>query len=861
MSAINESKYDGRTRDLTLRWMTEKHGQTWELWRQFAEEWMSTQDTSQHIKLDALCIFFDAYLIKDVAWASDITMFFEAKRSGLQITTDDFKFSILENTKRSDNSATIVLINHIFDFIEWILVEHFSEENDNGSAIRLYSNPFEKQQRKKHYSETVYNPLPYRYICDLRNILCPKPRGHFRDWVWAYEEKTPEGLVSSSSWFRVEQKLIDENDNDCLWRRRSIRENKKNIIIYEIWSPVVAMCLFIKLNLPLRTYQVRMLDSGEADTMRYENSKWIKNTKHLFAYKNYKKGVFRQFKNNAMETESTGLYISTNKTADQNKDEVERGYEIPWQNENVLYWLEKLRNWQEKYNPITKPTDCTELLPKHTQRKVSEAYLKAMQHSCFLMRDATATHIDDRSKPINDASIATLWYKLLAQLEHNLRVSNDTLEDGTYFKLVHDYGKGYKTSRTKTEFPLHSLRVSLITCYIMDAKLPLPVVSKLLAGHSRLLMTVYYAKLTPAVMKEKMIEADNRLEDASEKSVQTFLKNAEMSQIECKMAYHDDKSIQAALVNRNPIGWEKRHHGLCLVGGNTVKSDEVGTVAGCWNGGELIKDSSVVSRKIYGAVPHGPENCVRCRWFITDAQYLPALTAHLNFMSYKASEAANLAIELEGEIENIEEIKYEAEAKGKPFTHHNKLQELQRRCEKQLVEADEYTKDLIATLNLIYRLVEIEQGRDKDDHKNKIVAVGSKNDIRIGFIETKSEILQLSLICDDAEIYPDILDDVKKTSIIQDMTQIISRMMIRQGYMPPFLSLNKNQQLIAANAMVRQMALQVNSKDKLDGLSKVANYIELEEFMQDSKLLDDSISVLQETVKQPINYINIKSLT
>ena len=46
--------------------------------------------------------------------------------------------------------------------------------------------------------------------------------------------------------------------------------------------------------------------------------------------------------------DSTGLYISTNKTADQNKDQFERGYEIPWQNETVLYWLEKLRNWQEK---------------------------------------------------------------------------------------------------------------------------------------------------------------------------------------------------------------------------------------------------------------------------------------------------------------------------------------------------------------------------------------------------------------------------------------------------------------------------------------------------------------------------------
>lgn len=860
MTKVKRSKYDGRTHDLTLEWLTKKYGQEWEPWRQLAEEWMTKQDTSQHIKLDALGLFFNAYLVRTASWASDICNFFENNSNSLQVSTERFQSAIFENTKRSDNSSTVVLLNHIYDFIEWVLINHFSEEDDDGTTIKLYQNPFEKKQRKKHRTETVYNPLPYRYICELRSILCPKSRGSFKNWTWAHQELTHEKQVSTTNWFKVEEKLIDKNDDDCVWRSRSIRLNNKNTIIHEIWSPVAAMCLFIKLHLPLRTYQVRMLDSGEADTMRYENGRWIKNAKHSFSLKHYKKGVFRQFKNNAIEIESTGLYISTNKTADQNKDELERGYEIPWQNEDILYWLEKLRNWQEKYNPISKPTDCTTLEPKHTQHKVSDAHLISMGVSCFLMRDAAASNKEDRSKPINTASIATLWYKLLSQLECNLFKSGNTLSNGKPFKLVHDYGKGYTTTKSKTEFPLHSLRVSLITCYIMDAKLPLPVVSKLLAGHSRIIMTVYYAKLTPAVMKEKMFEAESFLEDTSEKSAQTFLKNAEMSQIECKMAYHDNQSIEAALVNRNPIGWESRHHGLCLVGGNTVKSDEVGNVAGCWNGGELIKDASNVSLKVYGSVPHGLENCVRCRWFITDARYLPALTAHLNFMSYKSSKAANLAVELEGEIESLEELKYEAEIEGKPFTQHNKLQELQRRYEKQLVEADEYTKDLIATLNLIYRLVEIEQGRDANDHKNKLVAVGSKGDIKIGFMETKSELLHLSLICDDAEIYPDMLDDVQKTSIIQDRTQIISRMMMLKGYIPHLIMLDKKQQLIAANAMTRQMALQTNPANKLDGYEQVASYIELEKFMQDSSLYDTGMTVLKTNIEQPIQVSNIKSL-
>lgn len=118
MKATEQAKYDGRTSDLTLGWLTKRHGKAWESWREFAEEWMNAQDTSQHTKLDALCIFFDVYLTSNALWASDIVTFFEAKQNGWQISTDDFKTSIFENTKRSDNSSTVVLMNHIFDFIE-----------------------------------------------------------------------------------------------------------------------------------------------------------------------------------------------------------------------------------------------------------------------------------------------------------------------------------------------------------------------------------------------------------------------------------------------------------------------------------------------------------------------------------------------------------------------------------------------------------------------------------------------------------------------------------------------------------------------------------------------------------------------
>lgn len=850
-------KRDGRSYDLSLQWLVNKHGPKWEIWRQLAEEWLHNQDTAVSIKLAALYNFFDIYLASSVPFTSDVISLFVGKK-GWRASTDEFKRLILEKTNKGDNVATAKTLNHIIHFIDWVLDTHFSEQDDAARIVRLYTNPFEKIKIKVIKNETVHNPLPYRYICKLRYILCPKSRGDFIDWWWA-QQQSGQGAAKSGSWFEVDASLIDKNDKDCVWRRKKVTRNGKRVIIYQIWSPVAAMILFIKLHLPLRTYQVRMLDSGEADTLRYQNGCWIKNP-HIFAFKNYTKGVFRQFKDNATGIESTGLYISTNKTADQNKDDFDRGYEIPWQNEDVLYWLEKLRNWQEKYNPITRPTDCLTLKKKHTCTTRSKAYLSAMGYSCFLFRDASARDKNDRTKPIIETPINTLWYKLLHQLETNLLTSGDTLSDGTAIRLVHNYGVDHNVTKTKTEFPLHSLRVSLITCYIIDGKLPLPVVSKLLAGHSRIIMTVYYTKLTPTVMKDKMTEAEKLLDNKSKESVRTFLKDAEMRQIKCKMAYNDDQAIEAALVNRNPLGWENRHHGLCLVGGNTVRSDECKTTGGCWNGGMLLTNSVSTSQRIYSAVPHGIENCVRCRWFITDARYLPALNAHLNFMSYKAHEAAKLAVKLEENINEMDERKYEAEFEGKPFTKHNELQVLQRRYEKQLVEADEYAKDWIATFNLIYRLIEIEKNRTENDTTNKLVAVGSENDIKVGIMETDSELLQLSLLCEDAEFYPDMLDDLKKTPVIQNRTQNLSKFMMRKGFMPQLLMLDQDQQLIAANAMMRQMALQANPTDKLDGYKLVSDYLELGQFMQDNKLFENGIKALENNVNQPVLQLSTHGL-
>ncbi|GLX82292.1 gamma-mobile-trio integrase GmtZ [Thalassotalea eurytherma] len=858
---------DGSSQDVEFSWITSKFGADWEVWRYLASCFVKERckKSSPSPFLWAIKQFIEKYLYTHAPYASDVTLFFKGE-SGHICSSEEFE-KILEGRVSPPEIYRAVTIT--IEFLDFVLENILSQEGDDGTSMPMFQNPLTKLKFPVTHSETVRQPLPYRYIEDLRRILQPLPDKaeltaieqnlatgetllpayqyrHFKHWKWAQQYASQ----ADADWFDVEEALVDKSDPDCVWRTKEVIRLNKKAISYQIWSPVRAMVIFMKLHLPLRTYQVRMLDSGEADTWRYENGRWMLNNQHDFALGSAKrpfgKGVFRRIQDTMTGQTSTGLYINTNKTADLNKDELDRGYIIPWENNEVLYWLEKLRNWQEKYNPIKIPTNCANLNVKHIGHKKSKEQLKSMGEISFLFRNPSAKE-EDRDKPISAPLLGRMWYELLLYLEEQLAEKGVSLDNRERLKLVNDYPETTaKSDRTSTLFPLHSLRVSLITAYTMDTQLPLPVISKLLAGHTRLLMTIYYNKITSSVMAEKMDEAEIQLKDKSKQSVRNFLKDASMEQIHCKMVYHKEDSIQAALVNRNPIGWEERATGICLVGGNTVKSDEISTLGGCWNGGELIKYAKAAASRIYGSVPHGPENCIRCRWFITEARYLPALNAHFNQLSYKAHQAANLSVEIEGELEALKDEQFFYEEQGKHFTKHSALQALQRRYEKQQVEADEYTKDWIACFELIQKIIRVEESRTDDDTTDKLIAVGAEQDVSyaLKFVETESELLHLSLLCDDAEFYPDLQDELRKTPAIEKRSRQLSRVLMKKGFEPIFMEMDDKQQLIAANAMLRQMAKIADPNDKLEGYRKVANYIEAGEYLEENKLFSAGMSAL-----------------
>ena len=99
-----------------------------------------------------------------------------------------------------------------------------------------------------------------------------------------------------------------------------------------------------------------------------------------------------------------------------------------------------------------------------------------------------------------------------------------------------------------------------------------------------------------------------------------------------------------------------------------------------------------------------------------------------------------------------------------------------------------------------------------------------------------------------AEFYPDLQDELRKTPAIEKRSRQLSRVMMKKGFEPIFMEMDEKQQLIAGNAMLRQMAKIADPDDKLEGYRKVANYIEAGEYLSDNKLFNAGMCALSDKV-------------
>jgi len=808
-SAAPVPKVRGVTResDTSLGWVEREYPQL-AAWRTLAVEWLKGETTGISARLEAFVAFFERYIFQQ-RLPLDPAIFLAR-----ETILPDFC-----STACPDSVQGIKYNNTIHAFLNFVLLRQFSEIADDGQPVvsPAFRNPVTRLSRKgmPRRDESVHSPLPYGYIDELRSILAAGP--HFRDWQWA-QSKLRRG---APDWFPVTEAQIDRHDPDCVWRVRAVSPGYRGGQILEMWSPVRWVALLVKLILPLRTFQVRMLDSGEADTWHYAAGAWALNPSRLAQGSErqpLQQGVFRR--RNALDDGDAGpavLYINTNKTADIAKPGPEKGYVLPWPSggpvhQDVFYWLEKLRSWQEKYNAVSRRTAWTELDGRHIHAK-SEVQLAGYPDACFLFRMPEAGS-DECHLPVTSNIMDRIWFGLLETLELRLADRGETHSNGAPIRLLPPPAERANQSNA-TLFPLHSLRVSLITALALEGQVPFAVLQKLV-GHSRLLMTLYYTKPGAKHIRDVLLDAAKRLEANKEVSIQNFLLDTAHDQLLQRAICNSVPSLAAAIPQhpaaRNPAGWMPMHHGLCLVGGNTSEVEDNGAVGGCYNGGTRIGPASALK---FGPVPGGSRNCVRCRWFVTEPHYLPALAAHFNTLAYHFDEARNACLTHEQELQCLKKEKADSEDAGIPFPRQKAFRQAERVWESAMRRFSDLAEDLVACWRLIERCKAALE--DPQGDGTQLVTTGTVSDVQAAFEETESELLQLAGVCDSVEVYPDL----EPGKAIFRRSQLLDAVLYRDDLPPVFMLLSEKEQLLAGNAFMRRLAQQMNPANPALGQREV----------------------------------------
>jgi len=713
--------------------------------------------------------------------------------------------------------------NTIADFLDWILLQpEFADMSDDDlpTTLPMFRNPVCRVNRSDHRpargSESNKKVMPYWMIHDLRRRIAQGP--NFRDWTWTNTlagKITNSGDKESRDWFEVREDQIDNADLDCVWR---VRERLGDKPIVEMWSPVRWVAVLLKLQTTARMGQIRMLDSGEADTFIFENGSFVLNQRALASgtiRKPRRQGVIRE-----AEAHSICLYFNTNKTADIAKVGAHKGMECPWPKspdyqDDPYYWIDKLRHWQEKYNPVESTIPWNEVPSSRRLRSKSESVCSTYPDAVFLFRTAESMGAD-KQFPISAGACDKVWQKIISEYEKVLQIERKCNPDNSEIKLV---------CNGRSEVSLHGLRVSLITHLILDGGVPPELMMKIV-GHARFIMTIYYTKPGLQRIEDALVAAALTLDATKDETLVRDLKSRSAEQIRNHVVFNAEVLTEVIPLNpadRNPLGWLALHDGICLAGGNTGPSTGDARVPGCHNGGTIYNETN----HSYGPVPGGIRNCCRCRWKCAGKHHILGLQATLNNRQFHLHKASEAAIDAERKRNILLQLKASVEGQNLPFTDMSRLRTAERLYEVAMQKMQELAIDITS----IYRMIErIKELPDNSDGPTALAAQGDLMTLHMLLEDTDSELLILAGVCAEVELFPDL----DPGTAIFEYAQLIDKAFEREGKPLVLARLSEQEKLIAANAIMRELERFANPENSILARRKVIEIMDRGESLEES---------------------------
>ncbi|WP_134495989.1 VPA1269 family protein [Microvirga pakistanensis] len=520
----------------------------------------------------------------------------------------------------------LFVIGKVRDFAQWMVEESRDENGYPTLHTGITDKDVEKLAREmppqggtSKHTDVAARPMPTKYHLALKQLIKED------DFAW------PKSLVDGKT------------GRPLHWCTYTKPDSSTGLVFCE----VLPRLLLLLLDLPLRTVQARRLDSGEGDARTWQPGKgWSASINANANYwermgaRNPTRGVFREItsRNGAI----TGFWINSNKTADAaTRFDETSGYLISWQLDEQLENLFEMRKWQETYNPVSAPLEFDDIPSGIFEDDPSESLKHLIPARFFLFRYPQNSGARGKEAPPTYKVLLQFFYDALDELER--RLNKEDPENKICLITQRDKSGAPK----KAIFNMHGMRSATLTA-LYEEGVSVEVLSKIVAGHASILMTLKYLKFDPAHVSQILTDARRKALTKARSEFPNFLRNATYEQAARMTARLSDDGLHQLYGKfSEPSAWLQTDCGICPNGGTL-----------CNIGGKLKikRHDKGRDKSTYGPVPGGPRNCTRCRFFITGVPFLIPLWTHANVLSAICDQ---LALRIDAGQRTVERLKQE----------------------------------------------------------------------------------------------------------------------------------------------------------------------------------------------------------
>jgi hypothetical protein len=646
--------------------------------------------------------------------------------------------SELSTSIRTQLMFIIEMVDHFIE--ENMVVHEGSERTVFGQAVAtvIERKRLETESHTRVRVQASSNPLPLKWVREIQAILTEN------NWAW------PKSV--ESQWLTISQNGVPKH----------------------IWNPVCAFLIYSMTELPWRKIQFKSLDSGEGDCKRYDLSSdgWIPNSSPTANY--WKSDPTARRKNRGILNAQGGsfcFYVNTNKTADRDHLHGEMsGYFVPWKYLPMIKLFSELRDWQEKNNPLQSPTKYTEVSsafygadppPKNVEENIPDRF--------YLFRDIQG--LAGRSSPPTDNRLYSLWRLLMDELEKRVRMKG---ENATIVLTRNSSG-----GPLVAQFHMHGLRVSGLTAFA-EAGVPIEILSKLVAGHASILMTIYYLKYTAAHVTDILSDARQRVEAIAANDFGRHLRNLSITE-----------AAKIAVANED--------YTLHQIAEGQIRTDQFfDTGLGvCPFNGTRCSDGISLSGGRTAPVPGEAKNCLRCRHFISGEPWLIALALHQQKLSGKASDLSRKTDSLQKELEESEtrraHIVLGPGTASIPPDLSRKIRQIEQEIERHSLKLD----DTLTTMNRCHMIIEQIKSLQKQPREDNAPMLLANVEADIGEYRMGTRFELIDSVLQASRVYPILKDE----NFELERRQYIDAIMYNCGMKPlSMLDLSEEEMKSAADA-------------------------------------------------------------